>query len=178
MIRGKTVRFEGFDRIHLKRTLSWKNDPLIKRLTGTVYPISMEEHERWFDKVSQDDKFKIFAIKNEEGAHIGNVMLHNINWKDRSSEFGVYIDRNQEKRGYGKDALITLLNFAFNKLNLHRIYCHVFEFNKRAISLYRKLGFKVEGRLREALYLDGKYYDILVFSILDREFDNKNKIEC
>ena len=63
-----------------------------------------------------------------------------------------------------------MLRFAFDEMNLNRVSLHVFEFNERAIACYEKCGFKLEGRLREAHFADGKYSDELIMGILRHEF--------
>lgn len=74
-------------------------------------------------------------------------------------------------RGYGSDALRTLLRFAFEELNLHRVFLHVFDFNERAIRCYEKVGFRHEGRLRQARFTEGRYVDELVMAVLREEWE-------
>ncbi|MFR0818984.1 MAG: GNAT family N-acetyltransferase [Mediterraneibacter gnavus] len=66
------------------------------------------------------------------------------------------------QKGFGSDAVITFTDFCFTRLNLHKVYLHVFESNKRAIRCYEKAGYKVEGRLVEHHFSNGKYEDVLV----------------
>ena len=73
-------------------------------------------------------------------------------------------------RGYGTDAIETILKYAFNKMNLHKIELRVYEFNKRALKCYEKCGFKIEGVMREDLFRDGKYHNTIFMSILRSEF--------
>jgi len=69
-----------------------------------------------------------------------------------------------------------MVNYGFKNLNLNRIYLRVFETNARAIHCYEKAGFKHEGRLRQACFLDGEYKDVLMMSILKSELpEEKNK---
>lgn len=73
-------------------------------------------------------------------------------------------------QGIGRDAFELLLNYAFNELNLYRLSLRVFSFNRRAITLYKKLGFKEEGVMREAFYRSGQWHDIHFMGILKREY--------
>jgi len=77
------------------------------------------------------------------------------------------------RRGYGQDAIRTLLGFAFGEMNLNRVSLHVLTDHTRAINTYRECGFVEEGRLREAVYAEGQYHDLLVMSILRQEFDDQ-----
>ena len=67
-------------------------------------------------------------------------------------------------KGYGTQALKLLIEFAFNKINLHMLYLEVFSYNKGAIKTYEKLGFKKDGILRQSKFQDGKYYDKIIMS--------------
>ena len=73
-------------------------------------------------------------------------------------------------KGYGTEALMLLLGYSFDELNLHRVFLRVVDFNQRAIESYLKCGFSKEGRLRDAIFLDGDYHDVVVMSILEEEF--------
>ena len=73
--------------------------------------------------------------------------------------------------GYGSEAIKLLLEFAFNQLNLNRIEIRVFSFNEQGIRCYKKCGFIEEGCLRQAVYIDGEYHDIIILSVLREEFD-------
>lgn len=73
-------------------------------------------------------------------------------------------------KGIGTDTMSLILEFAFNELNLHRVYLQVFSFNERAIKLYEKIGFIHEGKFRQALYRTGKWHDIVIMSILKNEY--------
>jgi len=70
-----------------------------------------------------------------------------------------------------------ILRYAFDELNLHRVFLQVFSFNQRAINLYEKIGFKQEGQFRQALYRGGKWHDIVVMGILSTEY-KQNDVSC
>ena len=85
---------------------------------------------------------------------------------------GIFIgDEQYRGRGIGKEAIHLILDYGFNYLNLNSIQLSVFAFNERAIACYKKCGFKEVGRLREAYYLNGKYYDKILMDILKSEFN-------
>ena len=74
------------------------------------------------------------------------------------------------ERGYGTDALMTLLRFAFEEMNLNRVSLDVYDFNTRGIAAYLKCGFAEEGRRRHARYQDGAHHDVIAMSILRDEW--------
>jgi RimJ/RimL family protein N-acetyltransferase len=132
----------------------------------------MPDEEAWYEEMRADRSQMVFSIETDSGQHIGNVGLIDLNWKDRSAELGIVVgDRGQWGKGYAQDAIRTLLAFAFGEMNLHRISLHVVAGHEPAISAYRKCGFVEGGRLREDIYAGGRYHDMLVMSILNREFE-------
>ena len=137
-------------------------------------PISRAEEEGWFGAQLADDSRRIFAIETEEGLHLGNVGLHSLDWTNRKAELGIVIaEKEYWGRGYGTDAVPSVLDFAFNAMNLHCTHLSVLEFNRRAIRCYEKGVFHQEGREREAFFRDGRYHDSLLMAVLRERFVNK-----
>ena len=107
----------------------------------------------------------------ETGKTVGIVSLINIDYKNRSAECIIDIGvKNMWGKGIGTAAISLVLEFLFNELNLHRVYLQVFSFNERAIKLYEK-GFIHEGKFRQALYRRGKWHDIVIMSIMKKEYN-------
>ncbi len=96
-----------------------------------------------FIKKSLTDKENLhFAIVDDNDDWIGTISLKNINKKDKSAEYAIITSKNVHGKGFAKTATEELLNFAFDKLDLNRIYLNVVEKNLRAIKFYEKMGFK------------------------------------
>jgi RimJ/RimL family protein N-acetyltransferase len=81
-------------------------------------------------------------------------------------------------RGYGTEATRLMLDHAFGRLGLHRIALFVFEFNERAIRTYRRCGFVVEGRARESIFRDGRWWDELAMSVLESDWRRLRESEA
>ncbi len=142
--------------------------------------ITLKSEQEWIDKSSVTDtnmSFAIVRLDNDE--MIGNCSIGRIHYVDNSAELGIFIGAEDNRdEGFGTDALQLLLDFGFNDLNLHSIYLRVADYNERAKSCYKKAGFRECGKLREAIYLNGKYYDFIYMDILRSEFSGnfiKNK---
>lgn len=171
MINGKKVRLRAIEREDIPKFVRWLNDPEVTQYLTLYMPISRVEEERWFEQQLESQNSKVLAIETNEGLHIGNIGLHDIDWKNRHAMLGIFIgEKEYWGLGYGTDAVMTLLGFAFQEMNLHRIYLYVFDYNERAIRCYQKCGFQVEGRQREGLYQNGEYHDLLSMSILESEY--------
>lgn len=95
--------------------------------------------------------------------------INNIN---QSANLHIMIgDVNQQGKGIGTYAVKEILNHAFNNLNLNRVQLGVLHYNEKALKLYEKCGFKFEGRRRQAIYKNGVFADLLIYSILKSEFN-------
>ena len=112
-----------------------------------------------------------FAIETKDGVHIGNLNFHEMSAEDSKARLGITIgDKAYWSKGYGTDAILTLLRFGFDTMNLHRIDLTVEEENERARACYRKCGMVEEAHLREERFSRGAYRDRLVMGILRDEF--------
>lgn len=162
MISGKKVQLRGITHKDAPLIYQWANREDLRDLTGTLYPISEYEHEQWIKKVTTDSKQKLFAIYAGDRC-IGTIGLKNIDYFSSNAELFISIgEESPDFVGGGTDAVNTLVDFSFKHLNLHKIYLHVFESNKRAIRCYEKAGFNVEGKLLEHHFGQGKYENVLV----------------
>ncbi len=182
MIYGERVRLRAIERVDLPRFVAWLNNPEVIRTLDQRLPLSSVDEENWFEStLSADPAERPLAIDAqlaEHWTHIGGCGLDKIDPHSRNAELGLFIgDPDHWNQGLGTDVVRTLLRHGFDTLNLHRIYLRVFEFNERGVSVYRKLGFTEEGRLREDLYHEGRYWDTLIMGILQSEWDGMKEGE-
>ena len=174
MLYGKRVRLRGIEREDIPTFVRWFNDPEVRQYLLMYEPMSKAKEERWFESYLErkgDFLFAIEALIEGQWLHIGNVGLHQVDWKNRTGVFGIVLGEKQYwGQGYGTDAARLMLCFAFRELNLHRVELEVFDFNLRAVRCYEKAGFRREGTRRQALFRDGAYHDIHLMAILQEEF--------
>jgi len=174
MIPGDLVRLRPIERDDLPRYVRWFADPEVRRHLEVAVPFSLAQEERWYEDLQEQiarQETMVWAIETGDGVHIGSVGLHNIHWQDRSAELGILIgEKTYWDRGYGADAVRTLLRLGFEEMNLHRIYLRVDDDNLRAIRCYEKCEFKEEGKMRDATFREGRYHHQHLMSILRPEF--------
>ncbi len=136
-------------------------------------PRSLYQREQEFEAFQSDaDPAVVRMVIEAEGGAVGDIDLFHIEPRNRNALVGLGIWRPEHRdRGYGTDALRTMLGWAFRHLNLRRIELSVEPENARAVHVYEKLGFVVEGCRREHHYDDGCYRDELIMAVLRREFE-------
>lgn len=182
MIYGERIRFRSPEREDLPTFTRWINDPEVRAGLNLYLPMSLAAEEDWFEnmlKRSPDEQ--PLGIEIQDGKDwkiIGNCGFFNIEAINRSVEVGIMIGEKSEwNKGYGTEAMQLLLKHGFETLNLNRIFLRVYATNPRAIRAYEKSGFVVEGHQREAQYLDGKYVDAIMMSVLRLEWREKNHLD-
>jgi RimJ/RimL family protein N-acetyltransferase len=147
---------------------AWINDRELVLLSAPYRPVHEPSHRAWLEHAASRTDGVTFAIRLATSRRlIGICQLNGVHPIHRSAELQIRIgDPRWRERGLGTEAVRRLVAFAFEDLNLHRVFLHVFATNARAVRAYRRAGFAVEGTLREAVHVDGRYVDVLVMSIL------------
>lgn len=174
MILGQRVRLRPVEKDDLPRFVKWFGDPEVRAHVNMHLPLSQVQEEKWFERNQQAGDTQTWAIDAQPAdmavgpwVHIGSVGFHAIEWRHRAAEVGIAIGaRDYWNRGYGTDAMQTVVAFGFYTLNLHRIWLRVFADNTRAIRCYEKVGFQHEGRLRQDNFSNGAYRDTLLMGVL------------
>jgi len=174
MLTGKKIYLSALNKESLEQLRQWRNQPDLRKYFREYREISKEMQQLWFDnEVLKDPNQVNFEIHDiETNKLLGHCGLYYINWIHRRTEFGIYIgDAKYRNGGYGSDALRTLIKYGFEDLNLNKIWCEVYD-NNEAIDIYRHIGFKDEGTLRQNVFKNNKYSDSYILSFLKEEYDD------
>ena len=174
MYEGKLVRLRAFDNDDFNLALRYNNDYEIMRgvRAGLIYPVTTEDEARDIgNQTSYTSGEYQFAIETKaERRFIGQCGFIRLQWKNRVGEIAIIIgDKSAQGKGYGADAIMTLCRFGFDELNLHKIKVSFIDFNEAAKHCYEKCGFKKEGVLRQEVFREGAYHDILEYGMLEGE---------
>lgn len=172
---GQQVRLRPLRKSDIEVTVKWRNDPdLRENVLGYRFPVTQEMEEKWYlDALAdQNQKRVLFAIETIQRAKlIGMIFLNKIDWIARLAQFGIIIgDKEFQGRKLAGDAMQLLFNYAFNFLNLRKIWLEVPVYNKRAIALYTKFGFYEEGKLRGQVFFDRRYHDLILMGLMAEEY--------
>lgn len=129
---------------------------------------------RLFIANSFTEKNQHFAIANEHDEWVGTISLKNIDHEVGAAEYAIITARDVHGKGIAFSATQELLNYAFQKLGLNRIYLNVIQDNIRANKFYVKCGFEFEGCFRQAIRVGEKIFDLNWYAILRKDFGCKN----
>lgn len=148
------------------------DDPDIRRLTGTHTDFTSDQIDAWLAERSEHhDRLDLAIHRRTDDLYLGELALTEL---DPANEtIGVRIALTSPAlggRGYGSDAMRTVLTHAFDTVGIHRVHLDVYAFNTHAVRTYERLGFVHEGRARDALLWDGVRHDALSMSILRPEW--------
>ncbi len=171
---GHRVRLRGVRDDDLPTLAKWAMDPgRMTTLTSRVAPPSeaaaKERIAKWAANEGDDLGFAIETL-GDPPVLIGNIRLWGARPKDRCATLGIALGCQYTGRGYGTDAMRIIVGYGFREMGLHRIQLGVAPFNPAGIRAYEKAGFVEEGRHRESVLHDGRWYDDVLMSILDHEW--------
>jgi len=127
-----------------------------------------QSQKKWLDCVIAEGKAVQYIVLNNN-LPIGSIYIRNIDYIHKNGEFGIFMKKDFTGKGLGFLATKEILKIAFKKLNLHRIYLRVFPDNHSAIKTYERAGFVKEGLLKDTVFVDGKFKDMLLMGIVNNE---------
>ncbi|MDP9222942.1 MAG: GNAT family N-acetyltransferase, partial [Actinomycetota bacterium] len=173
MLNGEKVTLRALEEEDLPALAAWANDLEIEVLGGGDPPTPKSvarvrvEHERRQAESPADVSFAIEA----DGKLIGMISLFRVDTTARTSELGIVIgERAYWGKGYGRDAIRTVVDYAFRHRNFQRVWLTVTENNGRAVNAYKRCGFIEEGRLRHHVWSDGEHRDLVCMGVLREEW--------
>ncbi|KKK98852.1 hypothetical protein LCGC14_2638610 [marine sediment metagenome] len=177
-IEGNTIDLVASNSKWANLLCKWSNDPRVRHYARNVWPNTLENVKKWFEPASERGAidFIIFIIYHKKDKKpIGNVGLSRINWLNRNANIFALIGFPEYwGRGIAGEAAELVIKYGFTELNLHKIYCGVYDPNKRSLRAAEKLGFKEEAVLKEEIYVDGKYADEHKFALFKEEWLERN----
>lgn len=171
MLWGEKIYLRPFEEYDIENTVKWLNNVELGAFIDRVVPTTIHDRKEWFHAISRDKTAVTFAIAlTEDNRHIGNCGLINIDNRSRRGQFWIYLSNQYIGQGFGKEVMKLILDYAFQSLNLNRVYLYVVSTNIRALKFYQKMGFEIEGTFREHVYLKGNYVDAIWLGILKKDY--------
>ncbi|MBF0370537.1 MAG: GNAT family N-acetyltransferase [Magnetococcales bacterium] len=174
-LTGQRVCLRPVQITDLDRSLPWRNDPEIRdNVLGYPGAVSREQEERWYQRILEERESNRLVLGVEDlsdGVLVGFIQLSDIDRHDRTAQLGLTIgEKSRQGRGLGREALGLMVDYAFDLLELNRIWIRVVAYNERALTLYRKMGFQDEGILRQHAFRWGSHHNVHLLGLMAAEW--------
>lgn len=165
-IVGNSVLLRPVRESDLPLFVQWVNDPDVRKYMLTRSPMTEMAEKEWIAKGARHSRYPediamVIEIK-ESQKPIGTIGLHSINWIDRCATTGSMIgDVSEQRKGYATDAKMHVLKYAFEVLGMHKIISLAYAKNERSIAYSERCGYEREALLREEVFREGAWEDIV-----------------
>lgn len=175
MLKGKNIRLRPFEETDsLALNLMRSDTEGMKLLIGNPFPGNEASQKEWishmYGKGIQQNIYLLIE-ENGTGHAAGYIAARNIDYVNSHADVGVYISPAFRKKAYFKDAQTLFYDYLFNQLNLHKLHSIALPENAISVNSIKKLGYVEEGLMKEHIFQDGIYKDVLVVSIFKDMFN-------
>jgi UDP-4-amino-4,6-dideoxy-N-acetyl-beta-L-altrosamine N-acetyltransferase len=163
----KVVNFTRLSDEERKMVLDWRNHENIRKWMYSDDVITEEEHANFIDKLIVETSRFYWVVMNKEGSYLGTVNLNKIDLKNKHAYLGIYSNPHNQIKNKGRLLIQCIKHLAFEIAGIHTLKLEVIDYNQRAIKFYNESGFSEEGRLKEFIFKDGKWHDVIVMGIIN-----------
>ncbi|SED68040.1 Protein N-acetyltransferase, RimJ/RimL family [Tenacibaculum sp. MAR_2010_89] len=182
MYKSKRIRLRAFTENDAKLIAEMRSDfEGVKAAGGRPFPTNENSEKEWISKMYPNGLLSniTFAIEeNDTNLFVGYCTASNINYINSNAHVGLFFHKQGRGKGYFKEASILFYGYLFNELNLHKVHSYALTYNDIAIISDKKIGFKVEGTMKEHVYQGGAYQDALVLGLLKKDFLEINDLNA
>jgi RimJ/RimL family protein N-acetyltransferase len=170
-LKGKKTVLRPVSEKDILLCVRWLNDPEIRQKIQNVLPVTEGGEREWLESLNKKSNTNVVLTIVVKGKAIGIMGIHNICWTDGTATTGAFIgEKEYQGKGYGTDAKMALLNYAFNTLNLRKIKSEVKSFNTCSLKYSKKCGYKPEGCLKKHCFANGKYWDVIILGLFKEDW--------
>lgn len=172
-LRGSRVDLCLLDKAaDLEACWRWINDPRVRQFLTPFFPVSREEEEDFFTKPRPDSVTLAIIARDQKDRFIGTIGFNKIHRFHRTAITGTMIGEvDCWGKGYGTDAKMLLLRYGFDTLNLRKVNSDAIAFNRRSINYSLGCGYRIEGRLRQEIFRNGRYWDLVRLAVFRPQFE-------
>jgi RimJ/RimL family protein N-acetyltransferase len=174
---GEAIYLRPLEKADAPSIVRWFNDAEINRNLLRYRPMTLAEEEEFILSGAGrcEDGIVLGIALRDTDALIGVTGLHPPDLRNRHAAFGITVGEKPEQgKGHGTAATRLILRYAFETLNLNRVWLEVYEYNQSGRRVYEKVGFRTEGVLRQHTYRQGRYWNMIIMGILREEWDAQN----
>ncbi len=168
-VTGKTIYLRPMTWDDTDLIVAWRNEEFVRENFIYQKPFTREGHENWIrTQIEPGHVVQFMICRKENDEPVGSVYFRDIDREHRKAEYGIFIgEKNALGMGIGTEAAELAVNYAFERIGLHRIMLRVLAGNSRAKRSYEKAGFVEEGRFRDDVYLNGEFQDVIFMGMIN-----------
>jgi RimJ/RimL family protein N-acetyltransferase len=175
---GRKVRLRGIEPEDWQAFMGFDQYTADVRSVENIHPPrSAAGYRQWATErstqVMDDDTFQLAIESLAENALVGALSTTAVQRCAGRFKYGIGIGRDHQRRGFASDAIVVLLTYMFAERRFHKCEADIYAFNEGSIELHKKLGFQIEGRLREREYFAGRHHDLVVMGMTRPEFTER-----
>jgi RimJ/RimL family protein N-acetyltransferase len=173
--QGQRVRLRGVEPEDWETFFPWNDDTGVARDCYAIpFPGSKARQKKWAADLAvseaENDNFR-WVIENLKGEMVGTINAHDCDRRAGAFSYGLAIQREHWRRGYASEAIRIVLGYFFHELRYLKVTVQVYDFNQGSIQLHQKLGFQIEGRIRQVIFTNGQYFDEILMGLTREEYE-------
>mgnify|MGYP001072050321 CR=1 FL=1 len=174
-LEGEEVYLRPITQEDTDDIIRWRNSDAVRKNFIYQKPFTRQSHMHWMETMVDAGKAVQMIICLKEGDRpVGSVYIRDIDYCHHKGEYGIFIGEPDARgKGIGTKAAGLMLRYAFENLQLHRLFLRVFADNLQAMASYKKAGFEKEAYLRDDVYINGMYRDIVLMAVLNPQQTGK-----
>lgn len=168
-IYGERVYLRPISSEDTELILKWRNSDAVRPYFIYQKPFTREGHLRWLKTmIETGNGYQFIVCTVDYDQPIGCTYLRDYDRENQKIEYGVFLGSDEVKgKGIGTEILGLTLRFAFEELHVHKVFARVFSDNNASIKSFLKCGFEKEAYLRDEVYVNGQYRDIVLLGIIN-----------
>lgn len=165
MLENEKIRLRALEPDDIDILYEWENDSSLWHLSNTLVPFSRFTLEQYVLNADRDIythkqlRLMINKKNGESEKSIGSIDLFDFDPTNKRSGVGIMIVKNERDKGFASEALKMVVEYAFNGLNLHQLYCNIHASNTASLALFQHHGFKISGTKKDWLLVKNEWVD-------------------
>lgn len=144
----------------------WRNNNDIRKWMYSNHNISIREHREFLERIKEDNRNFYWITKKITGEYVGVISLNNVDFRNKNVYMGIYKCPDCKLSGAGHLLIECLKKLVFDIAKLHTLRLEAVDANKGAIEFYKREGFKKEGKLKEAFFINDKWHDVIIMGLI------------
>jgi len=174
MLKEKNIELRALEPSDVDLLYQWENDQEVWHLSNTIIPFSRFVLDQYIINstnniyTNKQLRLMIDKIEKRKRTTIGSIDLFDFDPANKRAGIGILIVKTERRKGYASTSLKLLINYCFQTLNLHQLYCNITDINTGSLDLFKKHNFEIIGLKKDWLQIKGKWVDEYILQLIKR----------